>query len=178
MGVGVSGLNPMVRYYSSRQSHRGGDVKLLGSEVTSKLIIPRGIVPREWSWKEAIGTPRKLKGEHSKVHECSGYLLSLRWRLRARKYIDTKFLHFADLRVTLVICTKGRTSSLGLCRALAEVIISHPAELPPYFMVGLAITWILRIVLTVLPSTYIGSARLGGTSLLVLLLWLPKTVPI
>ena len=118
--VSEDGPTALVRYYMSLQSHRGGDVKLLGQHITSSMPVPRSLDPLEWVWKVCISTPWKYSGEHINAYEVRAYVLALRWRSRDARNLGSRFLHLVDSQVLLGIAVKGRTSSLRLRGPLAQ----------------------------------------------------------
>ena len=111
----------LVRYYLVRQNHRGGAVTWLGERGEADVVIPLGIDPREWRWRDTISTRWKLEGEHINVLECRAVVLMLRQRLREPSQLGIRFLHLVDSRVCLGMIAKGRTSSLRLRRVLGKV---------------------------------------------------------
>jgi len=111
----------LVRWYLSKTTHRGGDIKVLSDSVISRLSTPAGIDAGEWQWRDVISTRWTLAGEHINVYETRALLLALRWRMRDAQQIRTRFLHLVDSQVALGICANGRTSSWRLRRALSKV---------------------------------------------------------
>jgi len=111
----------LVRYYLVRQNHRGGAVTWLSERGEGEVVIPQGIDPREWRWRDTISTRWKLEGEHINVLECRAVVLMLRQRLRDPTQLGVRFLHLVDSRVCLGMIAKGRTSSLRLRRVLGKV---------------------------------------------------------
>ena len=120
-GDGPEEALALVRFYLSRGSLRGGDVKAVGEHTLAKVAIPNSIDAGEWKWRVAISCPWRLTGEHINVLECRAYLLSLRWRPRNVAVNGTRFLHLLDSQVTMMICIKGRTSSRRLRRVLSKI---------------------------------------------------------
>jgi len=111
----------LVRYYLTRQGHRGGAVEWLGERCGASVVIPKGIDPREWRWRDTISTAWRLDGEHINVLECRAVVLALRQRFRDPAALGSRFLHLVDSRVCLGMIAKGRTSSLRLRRVLGKV---------------------------------------------------------
>jgi len=111
----------LVRYYLTRQGHRGGAVEWLGERCGASVVIPKGIDPREWRWRDTISTAWRLDGEHINVLECRAVVLALRQRFRNPDALGARFLHLVDSRVCLGMIAKGRTSSWRLRRVLGKV---------------------------------------------------------
>ena len=111
----------LVRYYLARQGHRGGAVEWLGERCGASVVIPKGVDPREWRWRETISTQWQLAGEHINVLECRAVVLALRQRFRDPAALGSRFLHLVDSRVCLGMIAKGRTSSWKLRRVLGKV---------------------------------------------------------
>ena len=111
----------LAKYYMSRLSHRGTCIKFLGDLGNGSRIIPKGIDAREWSWKVAISAPWRYLNEHINYFECQAYRLALKWRLRHLSSVRSRFVHLLDSGVVIGICSKGRTSSSSLRRALLKV---------------------------------------------------------
>ena len=111
----------LVRYYMTRQSHRGGDISFLGSHAASRMTLPRSVNPEEWQWVTSVSTAWQFSGEHINVLEARALLLAVRWRFRRFNAIGCRFLHLIDSRVTMGIAIKGRSSSRRLRKVLSKI---------------------------------------------------------
>ena len=91
----------LVRYYLTRQGHRGGSVEWLGERCGASVVIPKGIDPREWRWRDTISTAWKLEGEHINVLECRAVVLALRQRFRDPVALGSRFFTLWTLAFAL-----------------------------------------------------------------------------
>ena len=98
--------------------YRGSDVRLDTGELLRPHAWPRrSLDTARYVWHSVLAA-RYSREEHINVLELKANLLHLRWRLRAKKRMGSRFLHLLDSQVCLGVLTKGRSSSWRLNRVL------------------------------------------------------------
>ena len=76
--LGKTVLKPsvdLVRRYFPRLSHQGGDVAWSTSRAPGESVVPRGLDPREWRWKNVVSTKWQLTEDHINVLEFQALVL-------------------------------------------------------------------------------------------------------
>ena len=100
--------------------YRGSDVRLDTGELLRPHAWPRrSIDTGRYVWYSVLAV-RFKREEHINLLELKANLLQLRWRLRSRRRLATRFLHLLDSQVCLGVLTKGRSSSWRLNRVLKQ----------------------------------------------------------
>ena len=103
----------MVRWLFSRQSARGGEVRVLSLGSQARSVWQE--VPAEWfEWEVVISVPFRDDSRHINVCEASARQLAIRWRARQAQHHGSRFLHLLDSHVNLAHAAKGRGSSLRM----------------------------------------------------------------
>jgi hypothetical protein len=112
--------------------HRGSDVRLDAGTLLSPSIWPRRATRANlWKWRLKVKwhwqAPR-----HINVLEAQAVLAAIKWRVRAKRNIGSKFLHLVDSQVSQAVLTKRRSSSYLLnkvCRRVGALELAasiHP----------------------------------------------------
>jgi hypothetical protein len=112
--------------------HRGSDVRLDAGTLLSPSIWPRRATRANlWKWHLKVKwhwqAPR-----HINVLEAQAVLAAIKWRVRAKRNIGSKFLHLVDSQVSQAVLTKRRSSSYLLnkvCRRVGALELAasiHP----------------------------------------------------
>ena len=104
----------IVRMMLTRQTFRGGELRLLTGPSGGQAGPPQHIDPRMWSWRSVISCSWKAPGEHINVLECRALGIALRWRVRSARQVGKHIVHLVDSRVVLGATAKGRSSSFRL----------------------------------------------------------------
>ena len=104
----------VARMLLTRQTFRGGELRLLTGPCRGQAGPPQHIDPRMWGWQSIISCRWKASPEHINVLECRALGLALRWRARAAKQLGKHFIHLVDSQVVLGATAKGRSSSFRL----------------------------------------------------------------
>ena len=119
----------LARYLFGMATHRGGEIRAVGRVLHVGAALTMSVDPGWWDWKDVISCHWKLKDEHINVLESRAYSLAIRWRLRNRRNVGSRFFHLVDSLVTLSVMAKGRSSSHRLakviCRANANILAGH-----------------------------------------------------
>ena len=103
----------MIRWLFSRQSARGGEVRVLSLGSQARSVWQE--VPAEWfEWEVVISVPFRDDSRHINVCEASARQLAIRWRARQAQQHGSRFLHLLDSHVNLAHAAKGRGSSLRM----------------------------------------------------------------
>lgn len=92
-------------------SYRGTDVHVDTFQFYRPDRLPTGSIDsRQWNWRIVKGW-RWRYAHHINKLELEALYQSLRWRSRALRNYDARFLHLTDSQVVLGVAAKGRTSS-------------------------------------------------------------------
>ena len=97
---------------------RGSDIRVDTDQMTRPGAWPRKPLDvTRWLWQTVVKCKWRQKAHITEL-ECRAMLASLKWRLRQKVNLKTRFLHLADSQAGIGTFTKGRSSS----RALNAVI--------------------------------------------------------
>ena len=82
--------------------------------LSKQSLGPPSLDPKLWLWRTVISSAWKDSAEHINILECRALLLALRWRLRAKTSVGSRFLHLVDSAVVLAAMSKDRSASNNL----------------------------------------------------------------
>ena len=113
----------LVRKLLGIVSMKGEDLLLQAdSEQLVKYHRLRASIPGKlWRWSTVAGWAWKSSKDHINVLELRAILTSVRWWVRQRNCVSSKFLHLTDSLVCLHCLSRGRTSSAKLRRTLIKI---------------------------------------------------------
>eukprot|EP00971_Amphidinium_carterae_P019548 384841-Amphidinium_carterae.2 len=101
-------------------SHRGSDVRFDAQAVVDPRAGPwHSLLPSWWFWRVVLAF--RLGGLHINCLELQAIWAAIRWRLRRKGMVGSRFLHATDSQVCLAVLVKGRTSSAALSHTLRKI---------------------------------------------------------
>ena len=117
----------LVRRLLARQTHRGGEVRLLDGPAPGATGAMQSLDATMWQWTIVLSARWKIRDEHINLLESRAYQLAVRWRARSSRMLQARFLHLLDSMVTLGVHAKGRSSASSLAavsRSTAALLIA------------------------------------------------------
>ena len=113
----------LVRKLLGIVSMKGEDLLLQAdSDMLVKYQRLRASIPAKlWQWKTVAGWSWRSNTDHINVLELRSILTTVRWWVRQRHCLSSRFLHLTDSLVCLHCLSRGRTSSKKLRRTLIKI---------------------------------------------------------
>lgn len=114
----------LVKQLGLSVNHTGADVRLTSGQILSHKP-PNHASVRSWWWQwKQLFNVRWTSSSHINFLEMKMVLLSILWKCRSPTSVNKRWLHLEDSMVSLLILSKGRTSSAllqPLCNKVGAV---------------------------------------------------------